>query len=397
VRRVLAAATALLLAAPAAASAAPSASLPRDSTAAESAGELIVPVTLSEPSASTVRVSWRTASAARYVAGAAEATAGKEFTAGSGRLQFAPGVRKAEITVELLDDAVDDVSPFLAIELHDPQGAQLARAFTLIQVLDDEPTPPASLGDIQVSEGQGSALLPVTRTAVSLLGHAAYRFAPRPGTAAAPGDFGGAGGRMSIASGQFGAVARIPLLDDSRHEETETFEVELVPDPGPLPTFSAFFPGPVARAVATVTIADDDPVAAPPTIVTASRLSGKVRLRGRPLTSATRALRGAKVNAAGGSARLEVTRAGATLRSATVTGGAVRVASTTELVLTSRRAAIRSSGMSVRGKRAVAAPATAGARWTIQETRRGTRVSVRGGRVRAGGVTLRAGRARTFR
>ena len=192
-------------------------------------------------------------------------------------------------------------------------------------------------------------------------------------------------------------MARIPLTDDKRHEETETFTVDLAPDTGPLPAFTSFFPGPVGRAVATVTIVDDDPVAVPRAILTVSRLSGKVRLGGRTLTAGRRAFGGAKVNASDGSARLVATRSGRTLRSATVTGGAVRVVTTRELVLVSRRAAIRSTGIAVRGKQVVMAPATAGARWTIEEVRRGTRVSVRGGRVTAGGATLRAGRSRTFR
>ena len=62
--------------------------------------------------------------------------------------------------MDVLDDAVDDPSGFLAVELHDPQGAELGRSFTLVQLLDDEPTPPASLGDIQVVEGQGRRCCP---------------------------------------------------------------------------------------------------------------------------------------------------------------------------------------------------------------------------------------------
>ena len=119
---------------------------------------------------------------------------------------------------------------------------------------------------------------------------------------------------MSIGYGQLSAVARIPLVDDKTHEETETFEVDLAPDPGPLQPFRALFPGPVQDATASVTIADDDPVAVPRTILTVSRASGKVRLRGRPLTKATRARGGMKVNAAAGSVRLVATRAGKTLR-----------------------------------------------------------------------------------
>lgn len=386
----------LLLAGPAAASAAPTATPASQTQAAEDAGEATVPVTLSEPSASTVRIDWKTASAARYIADAPLATAGKEYTARSGTLTFPPGGTEAELTVPVADDAVDDPSPFFAVEFAS-DDATLRSAVALVQIVDDDPTPPASAGDIQVVEGQGSALVPVTRTAVSLLGHAAYAFTPVAGTALAGQDFAPAPGRMSIGSGQLGAVARVGLVDDSRHEETESFQVLLAPDAGPLRPFSGLFPGPVGGAVATVTIADDDAVKPPPAIVTVTRRSGSVKLRGRSLTKATRALRGAKVNATAGSARLVVTRAGKTIRSATITGGAVRVLSSSALALTSRAVAIRSAGISLRGDEVLTAPATAGARWTLAEVRRGTRVRVRSGRVTAGGATLGAGRARTFR
>jgi Calx-beta domain len=390
-------ALALMLAAPATAAAAPTASAPSSTTVAEDAGKATVTVTLSEPAGTTVRIPWRTASAAAYIADAPLATAGKEYTASTGELQFAPGATKRTLSVPILDDTVDDGSPFFAVEFHDAVGAGLESTRALVEIADDDPTPPASVADVQVVEGQGSALVPVTRPAVSLLGHAAYAFAPVPESARAGEDFAGALGRMSIAYGRLDAVARIPIVDDARHEETETFQVQLSPDTGPLRPLSGLFPGPVANSLATVTVADDDPVKPPPAIVTVSRVSGTVKLRGRALTKAARALKNAKVNATGGSARLVVTRAGRTIRSATVSGGAVRVLSSSALALAGPKVTIRSTGVSLRGDEVVTAPATAGARWTLEEIRRGTRVRVRRGRVSAGGRTLRAGGARTFR
>ena len=381
----------LLLAAPAGAAAEPELTLPGEVAAAESAGTVRIAVTLSEPSSEPVEVSWRTARP--MIADAPLAIAGKDYAEGSGTLEFEAGDTREELAVTVLDDAVDDGSPFLGVELHDPQGAVLGpQRSTAFAILDDEPTPPASVADVVVPEGAREALVPVGRPAISLLGLAAYAWTPQAGTAQAPSDFTAGSGRGSIGYGELATVARVPIVDDRRDEPDETFTVALAPDPSASRPFSAFFPGPIADALATVTIADDDPPAAPGPVVTVQRLHGRVRVDGQRLTGTAGLARGRRVDARNGAARIVVSRAGATLRTATIAGGRVRLTRARDLALAGPRLAVRSTGgMGVRARAVRTRPVSRRARWTLRERRAGTEVRVLAGRVNAGGAVLRAG------
>jgi hypothetical protein len=384
---------ALLLAAPAAAAAEPAVSLPGDIAASEAAGTIRIPATLSESAPGRVAVSWRTVRP--LIADAPMALAGKDHVEGSGTLEFAAGDTSEELAVTVLDDAVDDSSPYLAVELYDPQGATLGpqRSVTFA-IADDEPTPPASVGDLVVREDAREALVPVTRPAISLLGHAAYMWTPRPGTARAPQDFAAGIGHGGITYGELGTVARVAIADDDRDEPDETFELELAPDPGAMRPFSLIFAGPVARAVATVTITDDDPAPA----VTVRRISGRVGVAGRRLRGTAPLARGGRVDARRGAARITVARGGKVLRAATIAGGRVRLTPTDDLRMASSRLLVASTGDVGVHARAVRVDAvTPRARWIVRERGAGTQVRVLAGRVRAGAAVLRPGPPRLFR
>ena len=384
---------ALLLAAPASAAAEPAASLPVEVTVSESAGTARIPVTLSEPAPGRVAVSWRTVRS--MIQDAPLASAGEDYVEGSGTLEFAAGDTSKELAVTVLDDAVDDSSPYLAVELYDPQGATLGpqRSVTFA-IDDDEPTPPASLGDLVVREDAREALVPVTRPAISLLGHAAYLWTPRPGTARAPQDFAATIGHGGIAYGGLGTVARVAIADDDRDEPDETFELELAPDPGAMRPFSIIFAGPVADAVATVTITDDDPAPA----VRVRRISGRVRVAAGRLRGSAPLARGGRVDARRGAARITVARRGKVLRAATIAGGRVRLTPTDDLRLASSRLLVASTGDVGVQARAVRVDAvTPRARWIVRERGAGTQVRVLAGRVRAGAAVLRSGPPRLFR
>ena len=143
-RRALLFAVLLALAAPATASAEPVFSIAGPADVQESDGTIELEVTLTGPATEPARVSWRTDPGFIFIADAPMAAPGVTHVAGSGTLEFAPGETRAKVAVTLLDDAVDDASPFLIVELHDPQGAGLGQRFVQIAINDDEPTPPAS-------------------------------------------------------------------------------------------------------------------------------------------------------------------------------------------------------------------------------------------------------------
>jgi alpha-tubulin suppressor-like RCC1 family protein len=108
-----------------------------DVTVLESAGNALVPVTLSIASALTVTVKYKT------VNGTARSR--KDFTSVSGTLTFAPGLVSQNISVPILADAV----------------AEPDETFTVVLTLPKNPNPNATIAD-------GSATVTITETALRI-------------------------------------------------------------------------------------------------------------------------------------------------------------------------------------------------------------------------------------
>ena len=371
---------AVALGVPATASAAPVVTVPGELTVAETAGEARIAVTLSEAPEQPFDVRWRTGPPVR-LADAPSAVRGRDYVEVGGTLHFAPGETRRELAITILDDAVDDPSGYLDIAFgeEDPFGGPR----TLLKILDDEPTPPASVADVRVSERAGEAVVAVTRPAVSLIGDAMYdwrvRGVPR------------SGGRVGFGTADTAAELRVPIADDIRPEPDERLEVVLSPA-AELPSPWGFFPGPVADGLATVTVVDDDRRRI---VVSATPLRGRVRLGGRRIGAATEIPRGGRVDARRGAVRIAVDVRGRRTREATIAGGAVRLRDARTLALASRSLRVVSArALRVAGRTVTVRAATPDARWTMTETPRGTRVRVLRGAVRAGGARVRAGRMR---
>ncbi len=94
-------------------------------------------LSLSAPSAVPVTVAYSTADGT--------AVAGRDFTAASGTVTFAPGATKAEVSVAVIGDATTESSETFSLVLSAPQGATLAQATAVGTILDDD-IAPASQG-----------------------------------------------------------------------------------------------------------------------------------------------------------------------------------------------------------------------------------------------------------
>ena len=206
-----------VLGVPATASAGPLPTVPSDVRVAEAAGEARIAVTLSEPSEQPVDVSWRTGPPV-LLADAPSAVPGRDFVNASGTLHFAPGETRGELSVVILDDAVDDPSGYVEIAYGDDP---LRGARTLLQILDDESTPAASVADVRVEETAGEAVVPVTRPAISLVGSAMYDWRIRGVTRP--------GGLVGFGTGETAAELKVPIVDDLRPEPDERLEIVLAP------------------------------------------------------------------------------------------------------------------------------------------------------------------------
>jgi ELWxxDGT repeat protein len=205
-----------------------------------------VTVTLSAASGLQVSVGYATANGT--------ATAPADFTAVSGTLTFAPGTTTKTITVPVVGDLLDEADETFLVNLSAPVNAVLADGSATVTITDDDPLPALSIAGTAAAE-RDAAGASVTLT-VSL-GAASGRsvtvaWATAPGTATAPSDYTTASGSLTFAPGQTSKTVSVALTGDLVPEPTETFAV----------TLSAPTNATLGSGTATVTIRDDDPVAA---------------------------------------------------------------------------------------------------------------------------------------
>ena len=112
--------------------------LPRVSVAdarADEGADLIFKVTLDRAADDTVSVAYATANGA--------AKAGKDYTAVSGTLSFAPGDTEGTVTVETLDDAMDEGDETFLLRLSRPAGTALADPSAVGTIVNEDPLPAA--------------------------------------------------------------------------------------------------------------------------------------------------------------------------------------------------------------------------------------------------------------
>ena len=106
-----------------------------DATANEADGRITFEVTLSRKASRPVTVDWATANGS--------ATAGEDYTAGSGTLTFEPGDTSKTVEVALLDDAVDDGGETFTVSLSNASGAVIADGEAVGTIENSDPMPSA--------------------------------------------------------------------------------------------------------------------------------------------------------------------------------------------------------------------------------------------------------------
>ena len=112
--------------------------LPRVSVAdarADEGADLIFTVTLDRAADDTVSIAYATADGT--------ATAGKDYTAVSGTLSFPPGGTEGTVTVETLDNAMDEGDETVLLRLSRPVGIVLADPSAVGTIANDDPLPAA--------------------------------------------------------------------------------------------------------------------------------------------------------------------------------------------------------------------------------------------------------------
>jgi arylsulfatase A-like enzyme len=185
-----------------------------------------------------------------YVTTDDSAVAPGDYTALSGTVTIPPGGSTAEILVPVSADPMDEDDETFSLQITEATGAIVADGQGLGTILDDDPEPSVSIGDVSTVEGNGGTVkifLPVT------LSHPSSRtvtvaYATANWTARAGRDYVAASGSLSFSPGQTSKSLAIRVYGDTVPEPEEQFLVDLS-----APVWAV-----VADGQALVTIIDDD-------------------------------------------------------------------------------------------------------------------------------------------
>jgi hypothetical protein len=201
-------------------------------------------VQLSAASAKTAAVSY-------YAFSTGTAAAGRDFQPVGGSLLFNPGVTSRTFTVPVVGDTLDEFDEKFAVRLAFPLNAGVTRAQAEGTIVDNDPPPAASVGDVSVNEGNagtGSAAFTVSLSAPSgkPIG---LSYATADGSAVAGVDYQTTAGTLTFNPGETTKTVSVPVVGDPVYEQDEIFFINLG-DPVNV-TF--------ARTQATGLIINDDP------------------------------------------------------------------------------------------------------------------------------------------
>ncbi len=223
--------------------------------------EIVFEVSLSTASDRPVTVQYATESGADRVR--SNAQSGKDFTAASGTLSFAPGEIRKTVRVSTTSDSAYEWNELFYLRVSNPTNARLNSSRGYLRatgtIVDDDPPPTVSISDGSATEG-GKVEFKISLSAPT--GRTVYvDFRPEvgPGDTATFFDFErpeatqlGFGGGTESEPPSY--ILRVTTADDDIDEEDETFTVRL----------SNPRNATLGDATATGTIIDDDDGTAPP-------------------------------------------------------------------------------------------------------------------------------------
>jgi large repetitive protein len=171
---------------------------------------------LSTASGRAVSVGWQTANGT--------ATAGIDYTAGLGTVDFAPGETTKTIQVTVIGDAVNEENETLFVNLT-VTGAKLIDTQGLGTIVDKNAPPSLSISDTTTREGVGADF--VVTLAGTTLRTVTVSFNTADGTAQAGSDYSARVGSLTFAPGEKTKTISVTVLDDGAAEFIENFSVSL--------------------------------------------------------------------------------------------------------------------------------------------------------------------------
>lgn len=176
-------------------------------------------VSLSSLTGETVSVDWSTIASGG-------ATAGIDFTAASGTLQFAPGETQKSLPIAVLGDLSDEFDETVVVQLSNPSGAHsLGNASATLTILDDDDVPTISLADAALCEGE-TGFAPI-HVSVASGKSISVESASNDGSATAGSDYVAVNGSVSVPVGAGSYGITLAALADTIVEPAETLTLTL--------------------------------------------------------------------------------------------------------------------------------------------------------------------------
>jgi hypothetical protein len=164
-----------------------------------------------------------------YASADGTAIAPGDYTGVSGTLSFAPGQTTKTVDVAVQGDLLDEFDETFAVNLSNLTNVAPGILTSTGTILDDDPTPTVSVGDVSVVEGDAGATNATFTVALSAPSGKpiSVDYASSDGTAKSPGDYAGASSTLSFAPGQTTKTVDVTVSGDATYENDETFGFSL--------------------------------------------------------------------------------------------------------------------------------------------------------------------------
>jgi len=190
-----------------------------DVTVGEEEGTAVLTVTASPTPTSDVSVNYATSNGS--------ATAPADYSTRSGTATITAGMATTTIAVPVIDDNTDELDETFGVALSSPVGASLADGSATVTIVDDDPMPVLSVGDVREAEGDSGTrdffiTVELDRPSSRSV---SFKYSTRDGTAERPTDYVENQGSRTLAPGETSFSFGIRVKGDTDIESDEYFDV----------------------------------------------------------------------------------------------------------------------------------------------------------------------------
>jgi hypothetical protein len=187
----------------------------------EGGANAVFTVVLSAPSGLDAMVNYTTLDGA--------AVSPDDYTATAGTLHFLPGQTRHELSVPIQGDALDEDDETFSVVLSKPVNMVIGHGRGLGTIVDDDPLPSLTIGDVSVIEGDvGTVGATFTITLSAASGRkVAVDYETADGTANAPDDYESGTGTIAFAAGETTHTVTVLVNGETVLENDESFFADL--------------------------------------------------------------------------------------------------------------------------------------------------------------------------